>query len=376
MRIPGTHFAIGKGKPVFIVAEIGKGFIQTQENQPPKAYLSNARALIERAKEAGADAAKFQTHTVEDEFVNVEVVSPHFTGSDRYRWIQRNTFPVDFWEEIKSYCEQVGILFFSTPMSRGAAAILETIGVNLWKVGSGDILDFVMLDYIAATKKPVILSSGMSTLEELDRAVDFLMQRDVDLALMHCVSRYPCPPEKLNLQTIPFLENRYKSIPVGFSDHSLGTTSSLAAVALGATMIEKHFSTSRELWGSDHKVSLTPEELAQLVKEIRVLENDEKRAEEYLRTKEVQRSLGTAQKCMDEAEAVFRPIFRKTLVASQSIPSGTQLQQKHLYAMRPQAYLAGLPSERYEEILGKVTTTHLQKYEPITWSKLTSDHQL
>src|SRR3989344_3312716 len=243
---------------VFIVAEIGKGFIQTEEDQTPEVYLENAKELARLAQGAGADAVKFQTHTVEDEQADINVVAPHFKGADRYNWVKRNTLaaPIWFWQELKKYCDQIGLVFFSTPMSRGAAQLLNEVGVDLWKVGSGDLLDFVMRDYIASTGQPIIISAGMSTLEETDLAVDFLKRRGAEFALMHCVSKYPCPPEDLQLQTIGFFKSRY-NVPVGFSDHSTGIDSAVAAAALGASIIEKHFSKSRDLWGSDHKVALT-----------------------------------------------------------------------------------------------------------------------
>ena len=167
-------------KRVFVIAEIGKNFIQTQEERPVAEYLENAKALVKAAKDAGADAVKFQTHNVEDEQLNIHVVSPHFKGADRYSWLTRNTnaTPLDaFWKPLKAYCDEAGITFFSTPMSRGAAKKLSEVGVPLWKVGSGDILDFVTLDYLAATGNPIILSSGMSTLEEIDKSIDFLKRR-------------------------------------------------------------------------------------------------------------------------------------------------------------------------------------------------------
>ena len=181
----------------FIVAEIGKNFIQTQEERPVEEYLANAKALVKAAHEAGADAVKFQTHNVEDEQLNISVVSPHFKGADRYSWVTRNTNATplnEFWRPLKQYCDGLGIIFHSTPMSRGAAQKLNQLGVGLWKVGSGDILDFVMLDYLASTKKPIIMSCGMSTLEETDQSINFLKQRNADVILLHCVSKYPFPP--------------------------------------------------------------------------------------------------------------------------------------------------------------------------------------
>ncbi len=357
---------------VFVVAEIGKNFIQTEEERPVEEYLANAKALVKAAHDAGADAVKFQTHTVEDEQLNIHVVSPHFKGADRYSWVTRNTnaTPLDaFWRPLKQYCDEIGIIFHSTPMSRGAAMKLNQLGVELWKVGSGDILDFVTLDYIARTDKPVILSSGMSTIEELDRAMDFLKRRNAKVVLLHCVSKYPCPPEQLNLATIGFLKQRY-GIPVGFSDHSIGIDSALAGVALGAQVIEKHFSFARDLWGADHKVSMTPDELKALVSGIRELESNPAKKQEYLDKDIVKAGMGSGAKVLQEDEAVFRPYFRKSLMAGQDIPAGTLITSDMLYAMRPQEYAGGLSSEEYENVLGKVAKASFKKYDPVTWEAL------
>ncbi|MEK9195242.1 MAG: N-acetylneuraminate synthase family protein, partial [Patescibacteria group bacterium] len=331
-------------------------------------YLENAKVLVRAAKESGADAVKFQTHNVEDEQLNINVVSPHFKGADRYSWVTRNmnATPLDeFWRPLKAYCDEIGIIFHSTPMSRGAAHMLQQLDVPFWKVGSGDILDFVMLDYLASTKKPIIISSGMSTLEELDLTMDFLKRRNVEIILLHCVSKYPCPPEELRLGTIEFLRTRYRVI-TGFSDHSIGIDSALAAVALGARVVEKHFSLARDLWGADHKVSMTPDEMKQLVDGIRVIEENPARKQEYLQKDIVKRGMGSAEKILQEDEAVFRPYFRKSLMASRDIPAGIVLTADDIYAMRPQQFAGGLPSEQYESVLGKITTRPLRKFDPIT----------
>ncbi len=368
---PSLFDLVASGR-VFVVAEIGKNFIQTQEERPTEEYLENAKALVKASHEAGADAVKFQTHNVEDEQLNIHVVAPHFKGADRYSWLTRNTnaTPLDaFWRPLKAYCDELGIIFHSTPMSRGAARKLNELGVELWKVGSGDILDFVTLDYLARTGKPIIMSSGMSTLEELDQAIDFLKRRNAKVVLLHCVSRYPCPAEDLNLATIGFLKQRY-GILVGFSDHSIGIDSALAAVALGAEVIEKHFSFSRDFWGADHKVSMTPGELKALVAGIRGVEQDPSRRAEYLEKDIVKAGMGSGTKVLQDDEAIFRPYFRKSLMAGQDIPAGTLITAEMLYAMRPQAYARGLPSEEYERVLGKMVKTSLSKYDPITLEAL------
>ena len=353
---------------VFIIAEAGKNFIQSQDERPVSEYLKNAKELVDKAQLAGADAIKFQTHNVEDEQLNIDIISPHFKGSDRYKWVTRNTkaTPVEeFWKPLKEYCDKKGIIFFSTPMSRGAALQLTEIGVPLWKIGSGDILDFVTMDYMRNTNVPIIMSSGMSTLEEVEKAVKFLREKNSRVALLHCVSKYPCPPEELHLRTIEFFKHRF-DMPIGFSDHSIGIDSALAAVAMGATILEKHFSISRSLWGADHKVSLTPQEFSDLVVGVREMQNNPLKQKEVMKSEFVQKGMGNITKVLQEDESVFRPIFRKSLMIGVDIPSGTVIKPEMVYAMRPQKYAGGLPSEDYEAIIGKKTKKDLKKYNPIT----------
>lgn len=355
-------------KGVFIIAEAGKNFIQTEEERPVEEYLKNAMQLVDEAAKAGADAIKFQTHNVEDEQLNINVVSPHFKGSDRHRWVTRNNraTPInEFWKLLKAHCDKRGIVFFSTPMSRGAAKILDEVGANLWKIGSGDILDFVMLDYLRNSGKPIIISSGMSTLEEVEKAVQFLREKNDRVALLHCVSKYPCPPEELHLKTIDFYKEKFDT-PIGFSDHSIGIEPDLVVVAMGATILEKHFSMSRTSWGSDHKVSMTPQELTDLVKGVKNILEDPNEKKRILESDFAKKGMGSKAKVLQEGEAVFRPLFRKSLMVGQDIPSGTVLKSEMLYAMRPQQYAGGLPSEHYELVVGKKTKKPLKKYDPIT----------
>lgn len=356
-------------KGVFIAVDIGKNFIQTKEEKSVEEYLQNACVLVDMAVEAGVDAVKFQTHNYEDEQLNINVTSSHFSGSDRYSWVKRNTLSTtveEFWKPLKKYCDDNGVIFFSTPMSRGAAQILDQIGgVGMWKVGSGDILDFVMLDYERNSNKPILLSSGMSTLVEIERAIKFIQEKNNQVCLLHCVSKYPCPPEELNLETIEFYKEEF-NIPIGFSDHSIGVESAVVAAAMGATFIEKHFSLSRDLWGADHKVSLTPEEAKEMVKRIREIENDENLKRKILLSDFAKKCMGIKGKILQDGEAVFRPLFRKSLMAGCDIKAGEVLTPEKIYAMRPQAYAGGLPSEKYEEVLGKMVNKNLKKFEAIT----------
>ena len=356
-------------KGVFIIAELGKNFIQTKEEKSIEEYLENAKRLVDEAAAAGADAVKFQTHTVHDEQLNLNIVAPHFNGADRYSWVTRNTkaTPVDqFWKPLKEHCDRKGIVFFSTPMSRGAAQLLNQVGVDIWKIASGDIMDFPMLDYMRRSGKPIIISSGQSTLEEVEGAVHYLLEKNKRVALLHCVSKYPCPPEDLRLGTIEFFKTKFK-LPIGFSDHSVGDpTPDLVAVAAGAKIVEKHFSLSRDLWGSDHKVSMTPAELKELVNSIRELENNPSQKEAILSSEFSKRALKDKNKVMLDDEAKFRPVFRKSLMAGRNIPAGTVITADMLYAMRPQALARGLNSEHYELVIGKKAKKNLKKYDPIS----------
>lgn len=353
----------------FIVAEAGKNFIETADDRPVQEYLENAKRLARAAKDAGADAIKFQTHEVEDEQLHIAITAPHFKGADRYAWVTRNTraTPVnEFWRPLKEYCHKIGIVFFSTPMSRGAAKKLVQVDVPIWKVGSGDILDFVLLDFLASTKKPIIISSGMSTLEEVERSVQFLKKRGVQIALMHSLSKYPGELHEANLATIELYREKFPGVPVGFSENSPHTEPSLIAAAMRAGFVERHFGLGRNLWGSDHKVSSTPEEFRRIAENIRLIAVSANERERWLKHPQFATIYGTREKVLRFDEAQFRPIFRKSLMAGADIPADTVLTAEHLFAMRPQQYAGGLPSERYEDVIGKRVTRNLKKYEPIT----------
>src|SRR3989344_1333294 len=296
-------------KGVFIIAEAGKNFIQTEDERPISEYLENAKELVDKALWAGADAIKFQTHNGEDEQLNLKIISPHFKGADRYSWLTRNTnaTPVnEFWKPLKDYCDNAGIIFFSTPMSRGAAQRLAEIGVELWKIGSGDILDFVAMDYMRQGGIPIIMSSGMSTLEEVERGMNFLRAKNNRVALMHCLSKYPGIPEEANLAVMELYRERFPGVPIGFSENSIGIEPSLIAVALGATMVEKHFTIRRDLWGADHKVCSTPEEFKLLVDGIRKIEDDPTEKKRLLSHPNLAAILGKKEKRLKDDEAVFR----------------------------------------------------------------------
>jgi len=325
---------------VEIIAEIGKNFVTTEEPETERVLLVKAVGLIVAANNAGADVVKFQAHNYEDEVL---------PGSERYEWTKRNTYSENFWWKIITFCQTLGIEFLCTPMSRGAAEMLDSLGVDRWKIGSGDVTDFVLLDSVRDSGKPVILSSGMSSLEELTSAYRYLAEKVKDVTLLHCVSIYPCPVEKLNLNTIPFLIKTFPEAKIGFSDHSTDIHTGSIAVRLGAEVIEKHFTLDMKAWGPDHKASLEPKEFAKFTKAIR---KDETYYTDHM--------LGIETKFVQPEETPLRAKFRKGLYSA-GIKKGKLISRESIYAMRPQENAK--PANEYEEVLGTVATKDYDKYE-------------
>lgn len=346
------------GENVFVIAEIGKNFIQTEADQPVERYIENAKTLIDAAADAGADAAKFQTHTVEDEQLDTHIVSPHFQASDRYSWVKRNTeaTPERFWREVQDHCHHRGILFCTTPMSRGALRKIIPLNPPFWKVSSADVQDHILLHAMLETRKPVIISTGMVSLIELDRVVATIGKQCPQLGVLYCVSQYPCPQEQFNLASITRFIHTYPDAVIGFSDHSIGPEASLAAVKLGARIIEKHFSLSRDLWGSDHKVSMTPAEMRSMVDAIRNRSFQDVNASPFL---------GDLNRELEGATNAYRPYFGKMLVAGRDLSAGSVLTEDAIYAMRPAMGASGMRSDALQKVLGKRIAKALHKYDPI-----------
>lgn len=250
-----------------IVAEIGKNFIYSEQELSITENLNEARELVKAAKTSGATVVKFQCHVFKDE--------RYKRSPERFEWIKRNeraTPYEEFWKPLKEYCDELKIEFLCTPMSLGAARKIEPL-IEEWKVGSADILDFELLDYMVSTRKHIIISSGMSTRQQLQRAIVHLIGKGTRFSILHCVSIYPCEVNKLNLNTIDYLKHKYPYVQLGFSDHSLDTFAPSLAVAKGAKIIEKHFTLDRQYFGPDHKCSLLPNEFKEMVERIRITES-------------------------------------------------------------------------------------------------------
>ncbi len=254
---------VGEGEPVYVIAEIGLNH---------NGDVEIAKRLIDVAAEAGAQAVKFQKRTPEistpEHMKNTPRDTPWGTMTYlEYRY--RVEFDHDQYVEIGDYATMKGLHWFASPWDEPSVDFLEELGVVAHKVASASVTDIGLLKRIAATGKPVILSTGMSTYEQIDRAVDVLGTDN--LVILHATSTYPLPPEEANLRMIPALRERYPGVPIGYSGHERGLQISLAAVALGAVMVERHITLDRTMWGSDHAASLEPQGFIHLVRDIRII---------------------------------------------------------------------------------------------------------
>jgi N,N'-diacetyllegionaminate synthase len=319
------------GPRVFVIAEIGNNH---------DGSVRQAERLIEAAAEAGADAVKFQTHITEAEMLPSTPTPPHF-DEPRWDFTKRMELSKDDHLRLKAFSEERGLVFFSSPFSVEAVELLEEVGVPAYKVASGELTNPPLLDAVAATGKPVLLSSGMSGLDDVERAAATLRSHGSELLVMQCTSNYPCPPELVNLRAMPMMGERLGA-PYGLSDHTAGIWTSIAAVAIGAVAVEKHFTLSKRLYGPDHHSSLTPEELAQLVEGVRTVEA----------------AMGTGLKERDPSLDPARATFEKSIVAKIPIPEGATLAAEMLTTKRPGN---GISALRLAEVLGRKTTRPVEQ---------------
>jgi len=321
---------IGPGKPVFIIAEAGVNH---------NGSLEMAKQLVDAAVKAGADAVKFQT------WVTEKLVAPdakmaeyqhHNIGQDKtqFEMLKNLELGYDQFREIKAYADRQGILFFSTPDEEDSADFLEELGVFLFKIGSGEVTNLPFLRHVALKGRPIILSTGMSTLGEVEAAVRTIEEAgNQQLIILHCVSDYPADPGACNLKAMDTLRAAFQ-YPVGFSDHTLGIEIAIAAVARGACVIEKHFTLDKNLPGPDHAMSLDPEEFRVMVRSIR----------------SVEAALGTGRKRPTPNEMETKRVVQKAIVAAHDIPMGKRLELSDLALRRTSG---GLPPRYIKLLIGR-----------------------
>ncbi len=330
-----TH-PVGPGHPCFIIAEAGVNH---------NGDLALAMRLVDIACKAGADAVKFQTFRAE------KVISPvapkadyqkHTTGEDetQLEMVRRLELSGDHFRKLYDYCHQRGILFLSTPFDDESANFLDHLGVPALKIPSGEVTNHPFLEYIARKGKPIILSTGMSFLSEVDEAVRVIHQTgNRQLILLHCVSNYPANPADANLRAMQTLAAAFQ-LPTGYSDHTPGIEVALAAAALGACVIEKHVTLDKNLPGPDHRASLEPGELAAMVQGIRTVEM----------------ALGHGRKEPTTSEASTAIVARRSLVAACDIPAGATLTEAMIAIRRPGT---GLPPSMRPYLVGRTARTSI-----------------
>lgn len=298
--------------------------------------LGMAHAFIDALAQAGADAIKFQTHIASAESTASEPFRIKFSPQDstRYEYWKRMEFTEEQWKGLQKHARQRGLLFLSSPFSLEAAELLIRVGVPMWKIASGEVSNTSLFERIAQTKLPVLLSSGMSTLSEIDAAVERLKDKGLEYVLLQCTSAYPCPPEKVGLNLIPFFRERYEC-KVGLSDHSGTIYPGLAAATMGIHALEVHVTLSREMFGPDVRVSITTQELRRLVEGVRFIE----------------RMMAHPVNKDDMAKELtsIRELFTKSIVARKDLKAGTVLSYEHLALKKPGT---GIPAERLHEYIG------------------------
>ncbi|MFC2035011.1 N-acetylneuraminate synthase [Chloroflexota bacterium] len=338
---------IGPNEPCFIVAEAGVNH---------NGDINLAKKLIDAAKEAGVDAVKFQTFKAEElvtKTAEKAAYQLHTTDAteSQLEMLQRLELPAKEHRELQIYCQKRDILFLSTPFDEGSVDLLDELGVPVFKISSGEITNWPFLKYIVHKKKPVILSTGMSFLSEVDEAVRVIRQAGCDqLVLLHCVSEYPAALADVNLRAMQTMAIAFQ-VPVGCSDHTPGIEIAVAAVALGACVFEKHFTLDKNLPGPDHRASLEPQELRALVTEIRTVEL----------------ALGNGVKRPVQSETNNRLIVRRSLAAASNIPKGTIFTQNILRSLRP---ANGISPTLIEHVIGRKARRSLMAGQLIAWGDL------
>jgi pseudaminic acid synthase len=345
MEIAGRR--VGAGSPVYVIAELSANHNQN---------VDEAVRLVQAASEAGADAVKLQTFTPDT--ITFRSDRPEFRVGGGTLWDGKNLHdlyseaytPWEWQPKLKAVADELGIALFSTPFDPTAVDFLEAMKVPAYKIASFEVVDLPLIEKIARTGKPIIMSTGMATLAEIAEAVDTILAAGNDqVALLKCTSAYPAPPEDMNLRTIPHLAEAF-GVPVGLSDHTLGIAVPVAAIALGACIVEKHLTLSRSVSGPDSAFSLEPEEFRAMAEAVRTAE----------------KALGRVHYGLSESEKVSR-VFRRSLFVVRDIKAGEMFTQENVRSIRPGH---GLPPRHLPEVLARRAVQDLSAGTPLQWSHL------
>lgn len=337
---------VGDGQPVFVVAEAGVNH---------DGDLVQAERLVDAAAAAGADAVKFQTFDVE-RLVSRDAPKADYqlrtTPPDESQraMLERLQLDRDAFETLAERCRSLGLTFLSTPFDEESADLLEELGVPAFKLGSGELTNTRLVEHVASFRKPVLLSTGMAYLDEVRDAVRLVHAAGADAVVLHCVSSYPAEPADANLRALATMRVEL-GVPVGYSDHTVGTEAALAAVALGACVLEKHLTLDRELPGPDHAASLEPGELGSLIASIRTVEA----------------ALGDGVKQPAPSELANRDAVRRSLHAAATIPAGAEISAELVVSLRPGD---GIPPNELDRVLGRTARREIAAGDRIRWDDL------
>ncbi len=332
---------IGQGEPCYIIAEVSANH---------NGKIEDAKKIIELAKEAGADCVKVQTYTADTITMNCHndyflLKEGTWKGKNLHDLYTDASMPWEWQGELKQYADQIGIDFFSTPFDATAVDFLESIQVEFYKIASFEIIDIPLIEKVAKTGKPIILSVGMASLGEIEEAVATIRKYGNEFALLKCSSAYPAVPENMNLRTIPNMKELF-GVPVGLSDHSMGSVSAIVAVSLGANLIEKHICISRTIEGPDSSFSMEPEEFKQMVADVRVAE----------------KALGKISYQVTEHEK-SNYMSRKSIFVTSDIKKGEIINSSNIRVIRP-GY--GMEPKHYDTVLGQVALRDLKRGTPLS----------
>lgn len=335
---------IGPAQPTYIVAELSANHNQRYEQ---------AVELVKAAKDAGADAVKLQTYTpdtltIQSEAEPFRVPSGNlWSGQTLYELYSQAYMPWEWQPRLMALARELGLDCFSTPFDRTAVDFLSGLDVPAYKIASFELIDLPLIEYVARQGKPVILSTGLSTLAEVDEAVRVAKQAGAtEIALLKCNSAYPAPASEMNLRTIPHLMQLY-GVPVGLSDHTLGSAVAVAGVALGASIVEKHFTLSRAITSPDAAFSMEPDEFKRMVQEIRLAEE----------------ALGVVSYEPTPEESKNR-LFRRSLFVVKDLEAGELFTEDNVRSIRPEG---GLSPRHLHDVLGRRAATRIRRGTPLTW---------
>lgn len=330
---------------MFIIAEVG---------QAHDGSIEKALSYIDALAQTGVDAVKFQVHIAEAESSIHEPFRIKFSEQDktRFDYWKRMEFNQNKWKQLKARCDEKGVEFMASPFSNAAVDLLEKIDVKRYKIGSGEVNNFLLLEKIACTGKPIILSSGMSSFKELDATVDFLRLKNVEFSILQCTTAYPTQPDNYGLNVIPELKERY-NVTIGYSDHSARLETCIAATAMGAEILEFHAVFDRNSFGPDASSSLEMDEITQLVEAVRNLEIAFKKP---------------VNKSSSHSFKELKNIFEKSLAVNKDLPAGHVLTFEDLEAKKPKGH--GVDASKFETVIGKRLNKDRKKWDFLQSSNL------